>query len=130
MSLLVWLVCGLLALCGGLCIAELGAMLPHTGGQYVYIREAYRKRWLTFIYGWSAFWIVWPVSIAAVANVFASYLASVVNIMTVDQFGSNVTINGGGRVIIASVCILLLTGINVIGVRWSGRVTTSSLLLR
>ncbi len=123
MSLLVWLVCGLLALCGGLCIAELGAMLPHTGGQYVYIREAYRKRWLTFIYGWSAFWIVWPVSIAAVANVFASYLASVVNIMTVDQFGSNVTINGGGRVIIASVCILLLTGINVIGVRWSGRVT-------
>ena len=123
MSLLVWLVCGLLALCGGLCIAELGAMLPRTGGQYVYIREAYRKRWVTFIYGWSAFWIVWPVSIAAVANVFANYLASVVNVATADSGGTGIVLSEGARALIASACVLVLTAINVVGVRWGGQVT-------
>ncbi len=123
MSLLVWLVCGLLALCGGLCIAELGAMLPRTGGQYVYIREAYRKRWVAFLYGWSAFWIVWPVSIAAVASVFASYLASVVNVVTADSAGTGIVLSEGARALIASACVLVLMTINVIGVRWGGRVT-------
>ncbi len=123
MSLLVWLVCGLLALCGGLCIAEMGAMLPRTGGQYVYIREAYRKRWLTFIFGWSSFWIVWPVSIAAVANVFSAYLASVVNVVTADGAAPGVVLGDGARALIASACVLVLTVINVIGVRWGGRVT-------
>ncbi len=123
MSLLVWLVCGLLALCGGLCIAELGAMLPRTGGQYVYIREAYHRRWITFFYGWSAFWIVWPVSIAAVASVFASYLASVVNVITADAGGTGIVLSPGARALIASACVLVLMTINVVGVRWSGRVT-------
>ena len=123
MSLVVWLVCGLLALCGGLCIAELGAMLPRTGGQYVYIREAYRRRWVAFFYGWSAFWVVWPVSIAAVASVFASYLASVVNVITADAAGPGIVLSPGARALIASACVLVLMAINVIGVRWSGRVT-------
>lgn len=123
MSLLVWLVCGILALCGGLCIAEMGAMLPRTGGQYVYIREAYRRRWLTFIFGWSSFWIVWPVSIAAVANVFAAYLASVVNVVTADGAVPGIVMSAGARALIACACVLALTAINVIGVRWGGRVT-------
>ncbi len=123
MSLLVWLVCGILALCGGLCIAELGAMLPRTGGQYVYIREAYKRRWITFIYGWSSFWLVWPVSIAAVASVFSAYLASVVNVITADASGTGIVLSPGARALIASACVLVLMTINVIGVRWSGRVT-------
>lgn len=123
MSLLVWLVCGILALCGGLCIAEMGAMLPRTGGQYVYIREAYRRRWLTFIFGWSSFWIVWPVSIAAVANVFSAYLASVVNVVTADGAVPGIVLGDGARALIACACVLALTAINVIGVRWGGRVT-------
>ncbi len=123
MSLLVWLVCGLLALCGGLCIAELGAMLPRTGGQYVYIREAYRRRWVTFIFGWSSFWIVWPVSIAAVANVFSAYLASVVNVVTADGTGTGIVMSEGARALFACACVVVLTAINVVGVRWGGRVT-------
>ena len=123
MTLVVWFVCGLLALCGGLCIAELGAMMPRTGGQYVYLREAYRKRWVTFIYGWSAFWLVWPVSIAAVANVFANYLASVVNIVTADTPGTGIVMDEISKAIIAASCVLLLTIINVAGVHWAGRVT-------
>ena len=123
MSLLVWLVCGLLALCGGLCIAELGAMLPRTGGQYVYIREAYRRRWVTFIFGWSSFWIVWPVSIAAVANVFSAYLASVVNVATADGTGTGIVMSEGARALFACACVVALTAINVVGVRWGGQVT-------
>jgi len=124
MSLLVWLVCGILALCGGLCIAEMGAMLPRTGGQYVYIREAYRKRWVTFIFGWSSFWLVWPVSIAAVANVFSAYLASVVNVVTAaDGTGTGIVMGEGARALIACACVVILTAINVVGVRWGGQVT-------
>ena len=67
MSLTVWAVCGLVALCGGLCVAELGAMMPKTGGLYVYLREAFRSRFIAFSYGWAAFWLIWPVSMAAVA---------------------------------------------------------------
>src|SRR5688500_15308886 len=78
MSLIVWGVCGLVALCGGLCVAELGAMMPKTGGLYVYLREAFRSRFIAFSYGWAAFWLIWPVSMAAVAAVFATYLAVIV----------------------------------------------------
>ncbi|MBM3264050.1 MAG: amino acid permease [candidate division Zixibacteria bacterium] len=117
MSLTVWVVCGLIALCGGLCFAELGAMMPRTGGQYVYLREAYRKPYVAFMYGWSAFWIVWPVSIAAVANVFATYLASVVHTIT------DMTLDTGAQNLVAVSCIALLTMINCVGVRLGGRVT-------
>ena len=39
--ILVWLVCGVMSLLGALAFAELRAMMPHAGGQYVYLREAY-----------------------------------------------------------------------------------------
>lgn len=117
MSLVVWVVCGLIGLAGGLCFAELGAMMPRTGGQYIYIREAFRRPWVSFLYGWSSFWLVWPVSIAAVANVFATYLSSVVHYMT------QVTLNTGSQNLLAVACIGLLTVVNVLGVRAGGRVT-------
>ncbi|MGD9647832.1 MAG: amino acid permease, partial [Pirellulales bacterium] len=41
--LFLWVACGLVNLCGALAIAELGAMLPHAGGNYVYLREAYGR---------------------------------------------------------------------------------------
>ncbi len=41
----IWLAAGVLSLCGALAFAELGAMLPHSGGQYVYLREAYSPLW-------------------------------------------------------------------------------------
>ena len=71
--LIVWLVGGGIALSGALSFAELGAMFPRAGGQYVYIREAYGS-WAGFFYGWGFFWFIMCGGIAALAVAFAEYL--------------------------------------------------------
>src|SRR6187399_534046 len=62
----VWLLGGLASLCGCLSLAELAAMLPHAGGPYVYLREAYGRLW-AFLWGWTEFWIVRTGSLGALA---------------------------------------------------------------
>ena len=54
---LAWIIGGLITLCGAISFAELGAMFPKAGGQYVYLREAYGN-WAGFLYGWGFFWII------------------------------------------------------------------------
>lgn len=73
MTLIVWIMAGILALFGGLSMAELGAAMPRAGGQFVYLKEAYGPFW-GFLYGWSSFWIINSASIAALAVAFATYL--------------------------------------------------------
>ena len=70
---LVWIVGGIVSLFGALSVGELGAAFPEAGGQYVYLREAYSPVW-GFLYGWAAFAVVNPASIAAIAVAFATYL--------------------------------------------------------
>jgi amino acid transporter len=69
---IVWVVGGVVALLGALSIAELAAMFPQAGGQYVYLREAYGRP-LAFLYGWM-FLITTPISWAAQSLIFAEYL--------------------------------------------------------
>jgi APA family basic amino acid/polyamine antiporter len=69
----IWIFSGLLVLCGALTLAELGAMLPHSGGLYVYMREAYGPFW-GFLYGWTIMLVAIPASIAALTSVFLLYL--------------------------------------------------------
>ncbi len=64
--LLLWLVGGIWALTGALSLAELGAMLPRAGGDYVYLREAYGRPW-AFMSGWLALLVTFPGSIAVMA---------------------------------------------------------------
>src|ERR1700736_3066352 len=71
--LYLWLVTGVMTLMGALSYAELAGMMPHAGGQYVYLREAYSPMW-GFLYGWTCFLVIQTGSIAAVAVVFAKYL--------------------------------------------------------
>ncbi|HET7307683.1 MAG TPA: amino acid permease [Gammaproteobacteria bacterium] len=72
----VWIVGGAIALFGSLSIAELSALYPGTGGIYVYLREVYGRP-LAFLFGWM--WLLTePIAWAALALVFAEYLASVV----------------------------------------------------
>lgn len=66
MILFVWILGGLLTLCGALTYAELGAMLPQAGGEYVYLREAYGPFW-AFLSGWTYFFVTNPGSIAAMS---------------------------------------------------------------
>ena len=72
--LLVWSVTGLLSFFGALAYAELGAMLPSTGGQYVYLREAYGPLG-GFLSGWASFLVMQSGSIATLAAGFSIYLS-------------------------------------------------------
>jgi APA family basic amino acid/polyamine antiporter len=72
--LLVWSVTGLLSFFGALAYAELGAMMPDTGGQYVYLREAYGPLG-GFISGWASFLVMQSGSIATLAAGFSIYLS-------------------------------------------------------
>ena len=69
----IWLAAGALSLCGALAFAELGAMLPHSGGQYVYLREAYSPLW-GFLFSWVLLLVVRSGSTATLAVGFSIYL--------------------------------------------------------
>jgi APA family basic amino acid/polyamine antiporter len=69
-----WVVAGALSLAGALTYAELGAMFPEAGGEYVFLREGW-GRFAGFLYGWTRFWIGTPGSIAAYAVGSATFLA-------------------------------------------------------
>ena len=69
---LVWVIAGLFSLFGALIYAELGAMMPETGGIYVYFRRMFGD-FVAFLYGWSAFAVINTASVAAIAFVCAGY---------------------------------------------------------
>jgi basic amino acid/polyamine antiporter, APA family len=64
---------GVLTITGALCCAELAAMMPRAGGQYVFLREAYGKS-IGFLFGWTLFFVVQTGTIAAVAVAFAIFM--------------------------------------------------------
>lgn len=68
--LIAWFVAGLLSLTGALTYAELSAMKPFAGGEYVFLRDAYGNLW-SFLYGWMQMFIAKTGSQAAVAVTFA-----------------------------------------------------------
>ena len=75
--LAVWVLTGVMTIMGALSYAELAAMMPHAGGQYVYLREAYSPLW-GFLYGWTCFLVIQTGSIAAVGVAFAKFLGVLV----------------------------------------------------
>jgi APA family basic amino acid/polyamine antiporter len=103
----VWIISGLLSLFGALSFAELAAMFPQAGGQYVYLREAYGHL-VSFLCGWTFFLAVQSGGISTVAVGFAQYLA--------DFF----PIHPGQQKLAASLAIVVLTAINYRGVREAG----------
>lgn len=70
--LMVWLVAGIVSLFGGMINAEIGSMMPNTGGQYVYFRYMY-SNFFAYLYGWAGFIVINTASIAGIAFVFAQY---------------------------------------------------------
>ncbi len=71
--LLIWALTGVITVMGALSYAELAAMMPQAGGQYVYLREAYGPLW-GFLYGWTCFLVIQTGFIAAVSVAFAKFL--------------------------------------------------------
>lgn len=74
-----WLLGGAVALAGALTNGELGGLFPRSGGEYVYLREAYGPAF-GFLSGWTSFWIGFPGSIAALASGFGSTLAPMLHL--------------------------------------------------
>ena len=74
---LLWIVGGLFSTAGALTLAELGAMLPRAGGQYVYLRAAFGKM-PAFLFGWTEFLVMRSGSMATLAAAFARYFTQVV----------------------------------------------------
>ena len=74
--LVAWAVTGGLTIAAALSYGELASMLPHAGGMYVYLREAFSPLW-GFLYGWTSFTVIQTGTIAAVAVAFARFLAVV-----------------------------------------------------
>lgn len=68
-----WILGGLLALCGALCVAELAAALPRAGGEYVYLREAYGPM-PAFLCGWTSFFLGFSAPLAVASYIAARYL--------------------------------------------------------
>src|SRR5579871_4134826 len=113
--LAVWVVAGVLSYFGALAYAELGAMMPATGGQYVYLREAFGPG-CAFLSGW-VFWLaVVPGGVAFLAVSFSIYL---------DHF---VPLSPALREIVSLSLLAILSAANYIGVQegaWIQRIFTS-----
>jgi len=103
--LAVWVIGGVLSLCGALCYAELAAMFPRSGGDYVYLTNTYGSFW-GFLFGWTKLFVERTGTIAILGIVFAEYLGRVLG------YRAEVTRW------VAALGVVLLTGVNARGVQW------------
>jgi APA family basic amino acid/polyamine antiporter len=116
--LLVWVIGGVISLFGCVAFAELGSMFPESGGQYVYLREAYGDL-VAFLYGWMLFAVANGGSIAALSVASAVYTGQVFPILSQEHVVislSGITINRAH--LFALLLIAIVTYVNVVGLRW------------
>src|SRR5262249_17191330 len=106
---LAWLAAGALTLCGALTCAELASAFPRTGGVYLFLKEAWSPA-AGFLWGWAMFWSMPTGIVAALATVFARYAATFVPLGDRGLRGTAVAL------------IVVLSAVNVVGVRHGGRV--------
>ena len=113
----VWVLGGLLTMCGAFIWAELATRLPGAaGGQYVYLRDAYHPA-VAFVYGWGLLLVTQTGGMAAVAVIFASYFRALTGVMWNESA-------------IAVMALLILTGINCFGARAGSNVQSVLMLLK
>src|SRR5437660_9136147 len=72
----IWAIGGVITMLACFAFAEMGAMFPEAGGQYVYLREAYGE-FVAFLYGWMIFTVSVGGTIAALGAGFATYIGSI-----------------------------------------------------
>jgi APA family basic amino acid/polyamine antiporter len=107
----VWLVAGLLTLCGAMTCAELASAFPHTGGVYIFLKEGISPV-AGFLWGWAMFWTMHSGIIAAIAVIVARYA------------GYFVPLDDRGVKALAIGVIFLLSGVNYLGVRQGSALQT------
>jgi APA family basic amino acid/polyamine antiporter len=113
--LAIWGVGAVCALAGAFCYSELGVNFPSSGGEYVYLTEAFGPTW-GFMTGWISFFAGFSAPIAAAALAFSDYLGHFFGALKLG------TTRMGAPQILASAIIALFTGINCLGIRRTARV--------
>src|SRR6476620_5678702 len=83
--LMAWALGGLLTITGALSCAELAAMMPRAGGQYVFLREAYGPS-VGFLFGWALFLVIQTGTIAAVAVAFANFTGVLTDLVSGERY--------------------------------------------
>src|SRR5271157_2086316 len=115
---LVWVLGGVISLCACVAFAELGSMYPDSGGQYIYLREAYGDL-VAFLYGWMLFAVANGGTIAALSVASAAYMGNIIPAISQERViftlaGMPVTRAHA----VGLALIILLTYVNVCGLRW------------
>src|SRR5437016_1065251 len=117
-----WALSGLMTVAGSICAAEVAAMIPRAGGQYVFLREAYSPLF-GFLFGWAMFLVVQTGTIAAVAVAFAKFLGVFIPQVAADAYVVEPIHLGGFALslstqqLVAVALIALLTAVNTRGLK-------------
>jgi APA family basic amino acid/polyamine antiporter len=137
----VWLIAGIFSLIGALIYAEVGAMLPETGGQYVYFKNMYGK-FVAFLYGWAAFSVINTASVAAISFVcsqYADYFLHLPRLNTVAEhsivlhmplLGNLYPLENLGVKSLAMALVIVLTLLNYISLRAGSALQVFSTLVK
>lgn len=110
MALVVWAACGLISMVGAMCYAELGTMIPKSGGDYAYIFSAFGPL-PAFLFLWVALLIIQPTSNAIAGITFANYI--------LEPIYAGCSPPDNAVRLVAAVVICLLTFINCYNVKWA-----------
>src|SRR3984885_7546465 len=119
MVYLAWIVGGVLTLFGAMTYAELGAMMPHAGGEYVFLRNAYGDL-PAFLYMWTWFAVAKPASIASVTTGLARVLGIFPAFSWLDGIALRTPLLISWSQIFAIFATWLITGLNYLGIKKAG----------
>ena len=108
MMLSVWILGGLIVLCGALAFAELAASMPETGGMYVYLREGWGRPY-AFLYGWAQAVLIRASALGGISSVFGEYFLRV--------FGFDPAIYPQAADYLAAGAIAFAAAVNILGVQ-------------
>lgn len=116
--LAVWVMGALLSLCACFAFAELGSMFPDSGGQYIYLREAYGDL-VAFLYGWMLFSVANGGTIAALSVASAAYLGQVFPFFSQEHIVVSILGVAFTRAHLLGLALIVIqTYVNVVGLRW------------
>ena len=116
---LAWIVGGVLSLAGAITYAELGAMKPQAGGEYIYIRDAYGPL-PAFLYGWTWFAVAKPASVATLVTGLVRILGTFPALAFLNQAFIVVPFTITHGQVVAILAAVLITALNYLGVRYAG----------
>lgn len=133
MAALAWILGGVLTLFGSLAIAEVAVLYPRAGGNYVFLREGF-GRLAGFLWGWVEFLIIKGASLAALATVFSESVHDVLRNQALQHAlgreANSIELTLWQQHLLAVAVLLVLTLVNVVGVRWSGRLQLAITLVK